>query len=132
MKNKSRLLREEDVIRTVDKHTNDGGTLDNDISCILEEVKDASNVVSWVSVEDRLPVVTLEKEYPSIFVSDLVLIQTRKGEMFVAIRQLKMWESKVYKDEDDWYSFGTGGRKMKVKSKVVAWMPLPKPYEERE
>lgn len=38
--NKSRLLREEDIIRVVDKHTNDDGTLDNDISCILEEVKE--------------------------------------------------------------------------------------------
>ena len=36
---KSRILLEEDVIKTVDKHTNENGTLDNDISCILEEVK---------------------------------------------------------------------------------------------
>lgn len=36
---KSRILLEEDVIKAVDKHTNDDGTLDNDISCILEEVK---------------------------------------------------------------------------------------------
>ena len=36
---KSRILLEEDVIKVVDKHTNDDGTLDNDISCILEEVK---------------------------------------------------------------------------------------------
>lgn len=39
-KNKSRLLREEDVIKAVDKHTNDDNRLDNDITCILEEVKD--------------------------------------------------------------------------------------------
>ena len=37
---KSRILLEEDVIKAVDKHTNEDGTLDNDISCILEEVKD--------------------------------------------------------------------------------------------
>ena len=36
---KSRILCEDDVIKAVDKHTNDNGTLDNDISCILEEVK---------------------------------------------------------------------------------------------
>lgn len=35
---KSRILLEEDVIKAVDKHTNEDGTLDNDISCILEEV----------------------------------------------------------------------------------------------
>lgn len=35
----TRILCEEDVIKAVDKHTNEDGTLDNDISCILEEVK---------------------------------------------------------------------------------------------
>lgn len=34
----NRLLLESDVIRTVDKHTYDDNQLDNDISCILEEV----------------------------------------------------------------------------------------------
>ena len=34
----NRLLFEEDVIRAVDKHTNDDSQLDDDISCILEEV----------------------------------------------------------------------------------------------
>ena len=37
---KTRLLCEDDVIKAVDKHTNDDGMLDDDISCILEEVKD--------------------------------------------------------------------------------------------
>lgn len=35
----TRILCEDDVIKAVDKHTNEDGTLDNDISCILEEVK---------------------------------------------------------------------------------------------
>lgn len=34
----NRLLLESDVIRAVDKHTYDDNQLDNDISCILEEV----------------------------------------------------------------------------------------------
>ena len=37
---KTRVLCEDDVIKAVDKHTNDDGNLDDDISCILEEVKD--------------------------------------------------------------------------------------------
>ena len=37
---KTRLLCEDDVIKAVDKHINDDGMLDDDISCILEEVKD--------------------------------------------------------------------------------------------
>ena len=39
---KTRLLCEDDVIKAVDKHTNDDGNLDDDISCILEEVKDVA------------------------------------------------------------------------------------------
>ena len=35
----NRLLFEKDVIRAVDKHTNDDSQLDDDISCILEELK---------------------------------------------------------------------------------------------
>ncbi len=35
----NRLLFEEDIIRVVDKHTNDDSQLDDDISCILEELK---------------------------------------------------------------------------------------------
>ena len=34
----NRLLLESEVIKTVDKHTNDDSQLDDDISCILEEV----------------------------------------------------------------------------------------------
>ena len=33
-----------------------------------------------------------------------------------------------FKEKINWYTYGTGGRKMKVISKVVAWMPLPELY----
>lgn len=36
-----RLLRDTDVIKAVDRHTRDDGTLDDDISVILEEVETA-------------------------------------------------------------------------------------------
>ena len=35
----NRLLLESDVIRAVDRHTNDDSKLDDDITCILEEIK---------------------------------------------------------------------------------------------
>lgn len=38
-KNGEKILRKNDVIKAVDNHMNDDETLDNDISCILEEVK---------------------------------------------------------------------------------------------
>lgn len=46
----NRLLLESDVIKTVDKHTYDYNQLDNDISCILEEV----NPVVLVGSKDAL------------------------------------------------------------------------------
>ena len=36
-----RLLRDMDVIKAVDRHTRENGTLDDDISVILEKVKTA-------------------------------------------------------------------------------------------
>ena len=36
-----RLLKESDVIRAIDKHTRENGTLDDDISVILEEAETA-------------------------------------------------------------------------------------------
>ena len=49
---KTRLLCEDDVIKAVDKHTNDDGSLDDDISCILEEVKDVLIAGSKEAMEE--------------------------------------------------------------------------------
>ena len=57
---KSRILLEEDVIKAVDKHTNEDGTLDDDISCILEEVK---SVVIMGSKEAMSKVKVNEPKY---------------------------------------------------------------------
>lgn len=43
---KDRLLLESEVIAAVDKHTNSYNRLDNDITCILEEVKEKAVVVT--------------------------------------------------------------------------------------
>ena len=59
---KSRILLEEDVIKAIDRHTNDENTLDNDISCILEEVN-AVNIIGSKEVMKNIRVETLsEKE----------------------------------------------------------------------
>lgn len=65
--NKSRLLREEDVIRTVDRHTRDDGTLDNDISCILEEVKDVFDMKNEIKI---VPETTSSLTIPRVFIFD--------------------------------------------------------------
>lgn len=57
---RKRILCEDDVIKAVDKHTNEDGTLDNDISCILEEVK---SVVIAGSKETMKKFIATEPKY---------------------------------------------------------------------
>ena len=57
-----------------------------------------------------------------------VLIQTKRGEMFVAYCEKRTGYSK-YSMGVNWSAHGTGGRKMKVMSTVVAWTELPQKYE---
>ena len=52
IKMENRLLFEKDVIRAVDKHTNDDSQLDDDISCILEEITSAIKVGS-IKIESK-------------------------------------------------------------------------------
>ena len=52
IKMENRLLFEKDVIRAVDKHTNDDNKLDDDISCILEEITSPIKVGS-IKIEDK-------------------------------------------------------------------------------
>ena len=52
IKMENRLLFEEDVIRAVDKHTKDDDRLDDDISCILEEITSPIKVGS-IKIEDK-------------------------------------------------------------------------------
>lgn len=47
-----KLLKYEDVVKAIDKHTNDDGRLDDDISCILEEVPTFNiKLVQWLENE---------------------------------------------------------------------------------
>ena len=86
------------------------------------------NKNDWISVKEKLPnselsnESSLRKEYKS----QNVLIQTKWDEIFSAY-YIKTTYRK-YKEEINWYTYGTGGRRMKVMSKVVAWMPLPELY----
>lgn len=65
----------------------------------------------------------------SAYESKLVVIQTKCSDMFVAYCRKEVYENERMKDKINWFSYGTGGRKMKVMSKVVAWMELPERYE---
>ena len=50
----NRLLLESDVIKAVDKHTNDDSKLDKDISCILAEVETATVELTPILLESKI------------------------------------------------------------------------------
>lgn len=83
---KTRLLCEDDVIKVVDKHINDDGSLDNDISCILEEVKDYRDKIACAIDKTTMNIVPESKlslSCPRVFMfkSDLQIetaIQAQK------------------------------------------------------
>lgn len=88
------------------------------------------NKDDWISIKEELPnselsnESSLRKEYKS----QNVLIQTKRDEIYSAYCVKTVYKDMKFKEKINWYIYGTGGRKMKVMSKVVAWMPLPELY----
>lgn len=82
---------------------------------------------NWISCK-KVGLPELEKVDEYLHKSEDVLAQTKHGEMFVAHCEKRFFYGHK-KYEIKWFSYGTGGRKMKVMSTVVAWMDLPEKYE---
>lgn len=79
--------------------------------------------LNWISVESSYP------EFDEKGYSKRVLVETKRGENFVAYcSRGKHWETKEY--VYDWYTNGTGGRRMKVMSSVIAWTDFNRYTEE--
>lgn len=118
MRNEDRCLLEMDVIKAIDKHTREDGTLDDDISCILEEVESVdakyTNVPGkWIPITERTP------EDESYI---LVSFENYTG-LSIARYEADDEGGRFYPgDEDEAYS--------KYGIYVNAWMPLPEPYRE--
>lgn len=87
-------------------------------------------VPKWNLINNGLPEAELvyESSYNNKYESKNVLIQTKRSEIFSAFYVKRVYKDKKYKDDIEWYTYGTGGRRMKVMSKVVAWMSLPELY----
>lgn len=123
----TRILCEDDVIKAVDKHTNEDGILDNDISCILEEVKSVvimgskemmSNLnksSQWIKcVKGQMP-----EDFDCYDGKKIinVLVTTNTGKV---TKVQRMYNSGT---NPYWY----WGR---IYGRARAWMPLPDPYTE--
>lgn len=84
MKMKNRLLLESDVIRAIDKHTT-RDKLDNDISCILEEVETASiDLPSLVPNRPEIKSVQKQKR-TQLFENEDVVLEQRGNRYYLSL-----------------------------------------------
>lgn len=80
-----RLLLESDVIRTVDKHTTDD-RLDNDISCILEEVKTATVELPSILLENKVENKPVQKQRRVLlFENEDVILEQRGNRYYLSL-----------------------------------------------
>ena len=112
------LIKREDAIKAIDDMQNgyDGWTDRFDKAQIiqtLEEVPKADRPQGWIPCSERLP--SEQGQY-------LVTFPLCNGEPWVYI--LSFNKGKFYETDDEWGDVEYDD--------VTAWMPLPKPYGERE
>ena len=87
----NRLLLESEVIKTVDKHTNDENQLDNDISCILEEVNPVV-LVGLKEATDSLKVETKpvqKQKRVELFENEDVVLEQRGSRYYLSLYDKK-------------------------------------------
>lgn len=80
----------------------------------LQELVDKADSFEWIPVSERLPEQPMENQELDYSPLDVYLVSINEGYPFRAF-----WDGK---------NFGDGMFKLDVK----AWMPLPKPYKEKE
>ena len=105
----NRLLLESEVIKTVDKHTNDENQLDNDISCILEEVNPVVLVGSKESI-DSLKVETKpvhKQKRVELFENEDVVLEQRGNRYYLSLYDKEgKFQREVTIDVKDDYKVG--------------------------
>lgn len=107
----NRLLFESDVIRAVDKHTTND-KLDNDISCILEEVNSVSlEVVSALSNKTENKPVQKQKRV-ELFENEDVVLEQRGNRYYLSLYDKEgKFQREVTIDVKDDYKVGLGNCK---------------------
>ena len=105
----NRLLFEKDVIRAVDKHTNDDSQLDDDISCILEELKSpvfvgSKDALNNLKVENK----PMQKQKRvELFENEDVVLEQRGNRYYLSLYDNKgNFQREVTIDVKDDYKVG--------------------------
>lgn len=99
-----RLLHESDVIRVIDKHINDDGRLDNDISCILEELYP----ISLQMVLDRIEKKSVQKQKRvELFENEDIVLEQRGNRYYLSLYDKEgKFQREVTIDVKDDYKVG--------------------------
>lgn len=110
----NRLLLESEVIKVVDKNTNDESQLDNDISCILEEV----NPVVLVGSKEALDSLKVEckpaqkQKRIELFENEDVVLEQRGNRYYLSLYDKEgKFQREVTIDVKDDYKVGLGNCK---------------------
>ena len=110
----NRLLFEKDVIRAVDRHTNDDSQLDDDISCILEELKSpifigSKEAMNNFKIENK-PV--QKQKRIELFENDNVILEQRGNRYYLSLYDKEgKFQREVTIDVKDNYKVGVGNCK---------------------
>lgn len=111
----NRLLLESDVIRAVDRHTNDDSKLDDDITCILEEIKSpfiASKKTAEINnlkVENK-PV--QKQKRVQLFENEDAVLEQRGNRYYLSLYDKEgKFQREVTIDVKDDYKVGLGNSK---------------------
>lgn len=103
---------EGDVIRIVDKHTTDD-KLDNDISCILEEVKTATVEFSPILLENKVENKPVQKQKRvQLFENEDIVLEQRGNRYHLSLYDKEgKFQREVTIDVKDNYKVGIGNCK---------------------
>lgn len=103
----NRLLFESDVIRAVDKHTSND-KLDNDISCILEEVKTATVELPSILLENKVENKAVQKQKRvQLFENEDVILEQRGNRYYLSFYDKEgKFQREVTIDVKDDYKVG--------------------------
>lgn len=104
----NRLLFESDVIRAVDEHTTND-KLDNDISCILEEVKTATVELPPILLENK-PI--QKQKRVQLFENEDIVLEQRGNRYYLSLYDKEgKFQREVTIDVKDDYKVGLGNCK---------------------
>ena len=82
----NRLLLERDVIKAIDRHTKDNNKLDNDISCILEEIETATIELPPIMLPTKTENKSAQKQKRvELFENEDVILEQRGNKYFLSL-----------------------------------------------